>query len=44
VRLRRVVVGALETNCWIVSDGAEALVVDPGDEPDGSAPPPTAST
>jgi len=32
--LRRVVVGVLETNCWIVSAGGEALVVDPGDEPE----------
>lgn len=32
--LRRVVVGALETNCWIVSAHGAALVVDPGDEPD----------
>ncbi len=34
VNLRRVVVGALETNCWIVSAGGEALVVDPGDQPE----------
>jgi glyoxylase-like metal-dependent hydrolase (beta-lactamase superfamily II) len=34
VNLRRVVVGVLETNCWIVSAGGEALVVDPGDEPE----------
>jgi hydroxyacylglutathione hydrolase len=34
VNLRRVVVGALETNCWIVSAGGEALVVDPGDRPE----------
>ena len=35
VVLRRVVVGALATNCWIVHplDGLAALVVDPGDEP-----------
>ncbi len=32
--LRRVVVGVLETNCWIVSAGGEALVVDPGDQPE----------
>lgn len=30
--VRRVVVGVLETNCWIVSAAGEALVVDPGDE------------
>jgi hydroxyacylglutathione hydrolase len=34
VKLRKVVVGVLETNCWIVSAGGEALVVDPGDEPE----------
>lgn len=36
VRLRRVVVGPLATNCWIVraAGARRALVVDPGDEPD----------
>ncbi|HLU56355.1 MAG TPA: MBL fold metallo-hydrolase [Pseudonocardia sp.] len=34
MNLRRVVVGVLATNCWIVSSGGEALVVDPGDEPE----------
>lgn len=34
MRLRRVVVGVLETNCWIVEAGGSALVVDPGDEPE----------
>jgi hydroxyacylglutathione hydrolase len=34
VTLRRVVAGMLDTNCWIVSAGGEALVVDPGDEPE----------
>jgi glyoxylase-like metal-dependent hydrolase (beta-lactamase superfamily II) len=36
VALRRVVVGPLATNCWIVHapDERAALVVDPGDEPD----------
>jgi glyoxylase-like metal-dependent hydrolase (beta-lactamase superfamily II) len=32
--LGRVVVGVLETNCWIVSADGEALVVDPGDQPE----------
>ncbi|GAA5134851.1 MBL fold metallo-hydrolase [Pseudonocardia adelaidensis] len=32
--LRRVVVGVLETNCWIVDAGGQTLVVDPGDQPD----------
>ncbi|TQM09077.1 MBL fold metallo-hydrolase [Pseudonocardia kunmingensis] len=36
VRLRRIVVGPLATNCWVLhADGdRRALVVDPGDEPD----------
>jgi hydroxyacylglutathione hydrolase len=36
VELRRVVVGPLETNCWVVRGlgTAAALLVDPGDEPD----------
>ena len=34
--LRRVVVGALATNCWIIIDARDqrAVIVDPGDEPD----------
>jgi hydroxyacylglutathione hydrolase len=34
--LRRLAVGVLETNCWIVTPAGrpEALVVDPGDDPD----------
>jgi len=34
--VERFVVGALEVNCWVVADEAsrEAMVVDPGDEPD----------
>jgi len=33
--LRRVVVGVLETNCWILHAHGDrrALIVDPGDEP-----------
>ncbi len=33
--IRRVVVGPLATNCWIIASttGADAIVVDPGDEP-----------
>jgi glyoxylase-like metal-dependent hydrolase (beta-lactamase superfamily II) len=36
VRLRRVVVGPMATNCWVLhADGdRRALVVDPGDEPE----------
>lgn len=32
--LRRLVVGVLQTNCWVVTAGGEALVVDPGDQPE----------
>ncbi len=32
--ISRVVVGVLETNCWVVHARGRALVVDPGDEPD----------
>jgi hydroxyacylglutathione hydrolase len=36
VVVRRIVVGPLETNCWVVhaDDSAQALLVDPGDEPE----------
>ncbi len=36
VVVRRIVVGPLETNCWVVHAGGstQALLVDPGDEPD----------
>lgn len=36
VHLRRIVVGPLATNCWVVHPAGDrrALVVDPGDEPD----------
>lgn len=34
MRIDRVTVGALETNCWVISDdsGGPAIVVDPGDD------------
>jgi glyoxylase-like metal-dependent hydrolase (beta-lactamase superfamily II) len=32
--VRCVTVGPLQENCWIVSSGDRALVIDPGDEPD----------
>jgi len=34
VRIDRVTVGALDTNCWVVSDdhGGPAIVIDPGDD------------
>jgi len=34
--VRKIVVGQLDVNCYIVSDGSnsEALVIDPGDEPE----------
>jgi glyoxylase-like metal-dependent hydrolase (beta-lactamase superfamily II) len=36
VALRRIVVGPLQTNCWVVhaSGSRQALLVDPGDEPE----------
>ncbi|KWT84102.1 MBL fold metallo-hydrolase [Candidatus Magnetominusculus xianensis] len=34
IAIRRIAVGQLEVNCYIVSDDAEAMVIDPGDEPD----------
>jgi glyoxylase-like metal-dependent hydrolase (beta-lactamase superfamily II) len=36
VALRRIVVGPLETNCWIIraAESRQAILVDPGDEPD----------
>jgi hydroxyacylglutathione hydrolase len=36
VTLRRIIVGPLDTNCWIVhaTGRTEALLVDPGDDPD----------
>jgi len=36
MRIKRIVVGALETNCYIISceETGEAVVVDPGAEPD----------
>ncbi len=35
-RIQRVVVGELESNCWLVGDGADGplLVIDPGSEPE----------
>lgn len=35
IELRRIVVGYLDTNCWVLRalDGDQALIVDPGDEP-----------
>lgn len=36
MRTERIVVGALETNCWVVSDGGPgpAIVIDPGADPE----------
>ena len=36
VVIRRLVVGPLDTNCWIVVDPStnDAIVIDPGDEPE----------
>ncbi len=33
-RIETIVVGALETNCYILHDGKRAVVIDPGDEGD----------
>lgn len=33
MRIERVLVGPLETNCWVVGDDDEVLVIDPGDDP-----------
>src|SRR5690348_16866595 len=32
--VQALVVGQLQTNCYIVKSGSEAIVVDPGDEPE----------
>jgi hydroxyacylglutathione hydrolase len=34
VTIHTLVVGRLETNCYIIESGGEALMVDPGDEPE----------
>lgn len=34
IEFRRIVVGPLDTNCWVLHSAGEALLVDPGDEPD----------
>ncbi|HZD12514.1 MAG TPA: MBL fold metallo-hydrolase, partial [Candidatus Binatus sp.] len=34
IKLQILVVGQLQTNCYILQSGREALVVDPGDEAD----------
>ncbi|HZL06845.1 MAG TPA: MBL fold metallo-hydrolase, partial [Coriobacteriia bacterium] len=36
MRVRRLILGMLDTNCWLVDDGAgtPVLVVDPGDAPE----------
>lgn len=36
MRIRRIQLGPLETNCWVVEDGAggPAIVIDPADEPE----------
>ena len=32
--INRIVVGPLQTNCYIVSNGKDAFIVDPGDDPE----------
>ncbi len=34
VKIYPLVVGKLQTNCYILQSGKEALIIDPGDEPD----------
>ncbi|AHI00257.1 MBL fold metallo-hydrolase [Kutzneria viridogrisea] len=34
MRIDRVAVGPLHTNCWVLADSGQALVLDPGDEPE----------
>jgi len=34
MNIKTVVVGYLETNCYIIEKGQECLIVDPGDEPE----------
>jgi len=34
VKIYPLVVGRLQTNCYILQSGKEALIIDPGDEPD----------
>ncbi len=31
--LKKITVGALETNCYVIASGERSLVIDPGDEP-----------
>jgi hydroxyacylglutathione hydrolase len=33
-KIHTIVVGNLQTNCYILQSGAEAIIVDPGDEPE----------
>lgn len=34
MKIERLVLGELQTNCYLVSDNGEAVVIDPADEPD----------
>ena len=34
MEIRRVVVGPLDTNCWVIHSNGSAILVDPGDAPD----------
>ena len=36
MQIRKIIVGQLDVNCYLISDGpgSDALVIDPGDEPD----------
>ena len=34
MEIKKVVVGPIETNCYVVSEGDECFVIDPGDDID----------
>src|SRR5690348_765887 len=34
MEIRRVVVGPLDTNCWVIHSSGSAVLVDPGDSPE----------
>lgn len=34
MRIKRLIVGQLQTNCYLLIDGLEALIIDPGDDSD----------
>ena len=34
MRIKKIIVGNLETNCYLVIKGSKVLIIDPGDEPE----------